>query len=101
MKQPKKDGSYINHRNCKSNILYHRSQVVLPQELRRRVYKELHEDMGHLGTERVLALARDRFYWPYMRKDIEQLPKAKTTQSADARSPSSNYDNFAISTHCY
>ena len=35
----------------KSNILYHRSQVVLPQELRRRVYKELHEDMGHLGTE--------------------------------------------------
>ena len=57
----------------KSNILYHRSQVVLPQELRRRVYKELQEDMGHLGTERVLALARDRFYWPYMRKDIEHF----------------------------
>ncbi|CAB3992586.1 Retrovirus-related Pol poly from transposon [Paramuricea clavata] len=39
--------------------------------MRRRVYKELHEDIGHLGLERVLALARDRFYWPYMRRDIE------------------------------
>ena len=28
---------------------------------------------GHLGLERVLALARDRFYWPYMRRDIEHF----------------------------
>ncbi|KAK5865214.1 hypothetical protein PBY51_016397 [Eleginops maclovinus] len=27
--------------------------------------------MGHLGTERVIGLARDRFYWPFMKKDIE------------------------------
>ena len=59
--------------DAKSGILYHRSQVVLPQNLRRRVLKELHEDMGHLGVERVLALARDRFYWPYMRRDIEHF----------------------------
>ena len=26
--------------------------------------------MGHLGAERVCALARDRFYWPQMSKDI-------------------------------
>ena len=56
-----------------SGILFHRSQVVLPKNIRRRVYKELHEDMGHLGLERVLALARDRFYWPYMRRDIEHF----------------------------
>ena len=56
-----------------SGILFHRSQVVLPRKMRRRVYKELHEDMGHLGLERVLALARDRFYWPYMRRDIEHF----------------------------
>lgn len=59
--------------DSKSGILYHRSQVVLPQEFRRRVFKELHEDMGHLGSERVLALARERFYWPYMRRDIEHF----------------------------
>lgn len=27
--------------------------------------------MGHLGAERVISLARDRFYWPFMKKDIE------------------------------
>uniref|UniRef100_A0A8C3AS82 Gypsy retrotransposon integrase-like protein 1 n=1 Tax=Cyclopterus lumpus TaxID=8103 RepID=A0A8C3AS82_CYCLU len=27
--------------------------------------------MGHVGTERVLTLARDRFYWPFMKRDIE------------------------------
>lgn len=27
--------------------------------------------MGHLGAERVTGLARDRFYWPFMKKDIE------------------------------
>ena len=26
--------------------------------------------MGHLGAERVLQLARERFYWPYMQRDI-------------------------------
>ena len=26
--------------------------------------------MGHLGTERVIELARERFYWPFMRAEI-------------------------------
>ncbi|KAK3732869.1 hypothetical protein QZH41_002219, partial [Actinostola sp. cb2023] len=57
----------------KSGVLYHQQQVVLPKTYRRRIYHELHEEMGHLGTERVLALARERFYWPYMRRDIEHF----------------------------
>ena len=28
---------------------------------------------GHLGYERVLALVRERFYWSYIRKDIERF----------------------------
>ena len=27
--------------------------------------------MGHQGAERVTELARDRFYWPHMARDIE------------------------------
>ena len=27
--------------------------------------------MGHLGAERVIHLARERFYWPHMQRDIE------------------------------
>ena len=32
---------------------------------------ELHDNMAHLGGERVLRLARDRFYWQRMPKDVE------------------------------
>ena len=48
-------------------------QVVLPQSLCRLVYEELHENMGHLGLDRVYQLAKDRFYWPYMRRDIDNF----------------------------
>lgn len=27
--------------------------------------------MGHLGVEGILALARERFYWPNMGRDVE------------------------------
>ena len=46
-------------------------QIVLPQKFHRMVYKELHEEMGHLGTQRVLHLSRERFYWPRMERDIK------------------------------
>ena len=59
----------------KDNILRRTSgpyqQIVLPKNFHRMVYKELHEEMGHLGTEKVINLARQCFYWPYMQSDIE------------------------------
>ena len=61
------------HINRKSGLLYRSQQVVLPQKFRRTVYRELQEEMGHLGVERVLALAQERFYWPHMRRDIENF----------------------------
>lgn len=55
-------------------ILYHkpgtRNQIVLPRKYHKRVYEELHENMGHLGADRVVELAREGFYWPFMRADI-------------------------------
>lgn len=27
--------------------------------------------MGHIGTDRVLCLMRERFYWPYMKMEVE------------------------------
>ena len=29
--------------------------------------------MGHLGPERVYQLSKDRFYWPFMKNDIEHF----------------------------
>ena len=47
-----------------------RRQIVLPAKLRHLVYQHLHVEMGHLGTERVISMARERFYWPHMAADI-------------------------------
>lgn len=49
-----------------------RLQLVLPKVYHPLVLKHLHDDMGHLGTDRVLTLARDRFYWPHMAIYIEE-----------------------------
>ncbi|KAL0151336.1 hypothetical protein M9458_053330 [Cirrhinus mrigala] len=48
-----------------------RTQLVLPTQFKRIVLKELHDEMGHQGLDRTTSLIRDRFFWPYMQKDIE------------------------------
>jgi hypothetical protein len=37
-------------------------QLVLPGKFNRTIFKELHQEMGHLGEKRVVQLARERFY---------------------------------------
>ena len=48
-----------------------RTQIILPEVLRPVAFRELHDNMGHLGSARVLDLARARFYWPHMQRDVE------------------------------
>ena len=64
-----------------NGVLYRKTavakQIVLPEVYRPLVYTELHEKLGHLGSEKVVELARKRFYWPYMKKDIEFFVKKK------------------------
>ena len=52
-------------RRSKSN-----SQIVLPRSLRSLVYHESHDNLGHLGVERVMQLARARVFWPKMQADV-------------------------------
>ena len=47
--------------------------MVVPKEFRGVVYRELHVKMGHLGADRVLQLARERFYWVGMERDIREF----------------------------
>ena len=47
------------------------NQVIPQRKFHSMVLKELHDNMGHIGAESVLNLARDRFYWPKMQKDVE------------------------------
>lgn len=47
-------------------------QLVLPKRYHGVVLRSVHNDSGHLGTERTLHLLRKRFYWPKMSQDIKQ-----------------------------
>ena len=53
------------------------TQMILPESLHDMVFVELHQKMGHLGLERVLDLARRRFFWPHMGADIDHFIKKK------------------------
>ena len=44
---------------------------MLPKKFQTLVFKELHEEMGHLGVERTLTLIRERFYWPHMQRGVD------------------------------
>ena len=57
--------------------LRNRKQLVLPSCYLELVFVELHQKMGHLGSDRVEELCRQRFYWPYMRKDIQNYIRRK------------------------
>ena len=46
------------------------NQLVVPRKFHQIVFRELHEEMGHLGSEKIIQLARERFYWPRMVEDI-------------------------------
>ena len=55
------------------------NQLVLPRKHRNTVFLELHNKMGHLGADRVIQLARERFYWPRMAADIEEYIGTRCT----------------------
>ena len=63
----------------KQGILYRKSQVtddrarlqlVFPIAYRQKGMAGCHDQIGHLGQDRVLELLRDRFYWPGMYMDV-------------------------------
>ena len=62
-----------------------KSQVILPSALRPLVLRELHNNMRHLGVERVLCLTQDHFYWPHMKQYIEHYVTRKPQHQSRAK----------------
>ena len=44
-------------------------QLVLPRKFHKIIYRELHQEMGHLGPECVVQLCRERFFWLRIQED--------------------------------
>lgn len=49
----------------------HQEQLVVSKAYHLLVFKEVHQDMGHLGVERMLDLIQEKFYWPQLHKEVE------------------------------
>ncbi|GFO47139.1 Pol polyprotein [Plakobranchus ocellatus] len=49
-------------------------RVIPPQKLRSQMLETLHQ--GHLGMDKMKALARNYFWWPGLDKDIEAMSKS-------------------------
>ena len=47
-----------------------RLQLVLSTEFRHKAMAGCHDQIGHLGQDRVLGLLKDRFCWPGMHMDM-------------------------------
>ena len=88
----------------KHGVLYKRSRVnartkhllVVPQSYRQRAMEGCHDQVGHLGQDRVLDLLRDRFYWPGMHADvvsyINSCPRCLRRKSQQDKAPLLNIE---------
>jgi hypothetical protein len=47
------------------------SQLVLPSSLRKEALRGIHDDVGHPGRDRTMALAKERFWWPGISRNVE------------------------------
>lgn len=70
-----------------------RHQFIMPEGLREKAMKGIHDLAGHQGQTRTLHLARQRFFWPKMEHDVRVYVKhcqrcilAKTPEPS-ARAP--------------
>ena len=51
------------------------TQLVLPEVYKSLVLRELHDEMGHVSSDKVMALIRLRFY--FMKKDVEKYTQTQ------------------------
>ena len=67
-------------------------QLVLPSQYRELALKGAHDEVGHLGRDRCIAILKDRVYWPFMNADVDDWIKRcdrciKRKTPANTRAP--------------
>lgn len=59
--------------SIEKEILFWKHRAVIPKSMRQYVLDELH--CGHMGVVKMKAVARQRFWWPSIDRDIEEITK--------------------------
>ena len=71
-----------------------RLQLVVPTGYRRRALEGTHDQVGHLGYDRMISLLRDRFYWPAMDHDakyhVERCDRCRKFKTLPHKAPMEN-----------
>ena len=74
-------------------------QLILPAAYREVALKGCHDEVGHLGLERMLDLMCDRFFWPCMAIQVkEHIGKCPPCLAFKARQPKAPLENI-VATH--
>ena len=60
--------------NGRKLVVRNSKEIVIPQQARKEMLMELHST--HMSSDGMKRLARGKFYWPQMSKDIEKVYKA-------------------------
>lgn len=57
-----------------NGLLYLSDRLVIPRtgNLREIFYRLAHDSLGHFGADKTYASLRSAYYWPNMRRDLEQ-----------------------------
>ena len=82
----KKDNSSLHLKNFHGggksiDLVCYKGKIVMPEALQKRTVKWYHDILCHPGRTRTEATIAQHFYWPNMRKDVEELcSKCKVCQ---------------------
>lgn len=69
--------------------IFHR--LVIPDHMRDTVFRMIHDDMGHLGRDKTLSLAQERFFWVnltgFVEDKIRSCYRCQCAKSLPERAP--------------
>ena len=73
--------------SLKQGLLFKGDRICVPRSMRQQVMQESHDvpTAGHPGGRRMYIAVRENFYWPNMKKEVEDYVKTcKTCQTSKA-----------------
>ena len=69
------DGKSAGGVSVRDRLLFVADRLVIPRvsDLREHLFRLAHDALGHMGFDKSYAALRDAFYWPNLRRDLENL----------------------------